>query len=83
VVQKQRNSFRMKLNGSYVERHTFPQFAAGVLDPATARCVKTKTGSLLLADGLWKYGQDKAVVGGVVVVCVDFWFQQPQAALHL
>jgi delta24(24(1))-sterol reductase len=58
TIQKQRNSFRMKLNGTYVERHTFPQFPNGVLDPATARCIKTKSGSLLLADGLWAYGLD-------------------------
>lgn len=57
VIQKQRNSFRMKLNGTYVERHTFPQFRGAVLDPATARCIKTKSGSLLLADGLWAYGR--------------------------
>ncbi len=57
VIQKQRNSFRMKLNGTWVPRNTFPQFAAGVLDPATARALQTQSGSLLLADGLWAYGR--------------------------
>lgn len=57
TIQRQRNSFRMKLNGSFVPRYTFPYFPAGIINPETASYIKTKTGSLLLTDGLWAYGR--------------------------
>ena len=46
----------MKNNGTFVERWAFPQFPAGVLEK-DAKCIKTKAGSTLLVDGLWKYGR--------------------------
>lgn len=40
--QQQRNSFRMKLAGTFIGRSTFPQVPYGVLDLETARVLKTK-----------------------------------------
>lgn len=57
VVQRQRNSFRMKLNGSFVARSTFPQLPGGIMDPATCSYIETETGSKLLTDGLWRYAR--------------------------
>lgn len=56
-AQQQRNTFRMKLAGTFIGRQTFPQLPYGVLDVETARHIKTKAGSLLLTDGWWRYAR--------------------------
>ncbi|MGZ3707810.1 MAG: delta(24(24(1)))-sterol reductase, partial [Bdellovibrionota bacterium] len=47
--QSQKNRFRMKLQGTYVKRHTFPQLPWGTLE--NPKYLKTKSGSTLLIDG--------------------------------
>ncbi|EFC38024.1 delta24(24-1) sterol reductase [Naegleria gruberi] len=56
TAQSQRNRFRMKKNGTFRERKTFPQLPYGTL-PDNAKCLKTKAGSELLVDGWWAYAR--------------------------
>ena len=53
--QSQRNRFRMKLNGSYRYRYTFPQLPWGTLE--NPKYLNTEVGSKLLIDGWWKYAR--------------------------
>ncbi len=56
-AQQQRNTYRMKLAGTFVGRKTFPQLPYGILDHRTARFIETKAGSRLLVDGWWRYAR--------------------------
>jgi delta24(24(1))-sterol reductase len=53
--QSQRNRFRMKLRGSFVKRHAFPQLPWGTLE--NPRYLDTASGSKLLVDGWWRYAR--------------------------
>jgi Delta24(24(1))-sterol reductase len=53
--QSQRNRFRMKLRGTFVKRHAFPQLPWGTLE--NPRYLETASGSTLLVDGWWRYAR--------------------------
>ena len=53
--QSQKNTFRSKLSGTYIERWSFPQLPWKTLD--NPKYLKTESGSMLLTDGWWKYAR--------------------------
>ena len=55
TANSQRNRFRMQLNGSYVQRRTFPQLPWSTLE--NPRHLRTAAGSRLLVDGWWRYAR--------------------------
>lgn len=55
TANSQKNRFRMQNNGTYLKRFTFPQLPWGTLEKP--RYLATKSGSLLLTDGWYRYAR--------------------------
>lgn len=68
TAQSQRNRFRMKLKGTYVERFAFPQLPWGTLENPSY--LKTECGSYLLTDGWWKYARKIHYTADIVMASI-------------
>lgn len=64
----QKNSFRMKLDGTYVKRLAFPQLPYRTID--NPKHLKTECGSCLLVDGWWKYARKIHYTADIVMALI-------------
>ncbi len=55
TANSQKNRFRMQQRGTFIKRKAFPQLPWGTLK--NPKHIKTKSGSLLLTDGWYRYGR--------------------------
>lgn len=68
TAQSQKNRFRAKMKGTFVERKTFPQLPWGTLE--NPKYQRTECGSLLLIDGWWKYARKIHYTADIVMAFI-------------